>query len=59
MQIPQDVTNHCNSHPGCKGCPLGTCTAPLVNYGDPRWDKWIESRIEAVREIKNKLPTLI
>lgn len=50
-RIPQDVIDHCQKHPGCKGCPLGTCTAPLVEVTDPRWAQWMESRIEKIREI--------
>lgn len=59
MILPSDVTAHCQKHKGCKGCPLGTCTAPLVPVTDPRWDEWLESRIKAVRELyicKRKSP---
>lgn len=51
MEMPQDVIDHCNARPLCKGCPLGTCTAPLVNYGDERWSEWVAGRVEVVREI--------
>lgn len=51
MIIPDDVIAHCEKHPGCKGCPLGTCTAPLVEPTDPRWNAWMEERIKAVREV--------
>lgn len=50
-QLPQDVINHCQQHPGCKGCPLGTCTAPLVPVTDTRWDEWLQDRIRKIREV--------
>ncbi|RKR79199.1 hypothetical protein [Marinobacter nauticus] len=54
-QLPQDVIDHCQKHPGCKGCPLGTCTAPLVPVTDERYGQWLESRIEAVRQLDGGL----
>lgn len=54
-QLPQDVIDHCQKHPGCKGCPLGTCTAPLVPVTDKRYGQWLESRIEAVRQLDGGL----
>ena len=51
-QLPQDVIDHCNAHPMCKGCPLRTCVAPLSDAGRPEWANWIQGRIEAVRAIK-------
>ena len=51
MIIPQDVIDHCEKHPGCKGCPLRTCTAPLAEASDPRWGDWVKGRIEAVRDL--------
>lgn len=53
MKIPQDVVDHCDKHKLCKGCPLGTCVAPLVGITDPRWDEWLKERIAAVRELKS------
>ena len=53
MKIPQNVIDHCNSHPLCKGCPLGTCSATLVEVTDPRWQVWMNGRIAAIREIKS------
>ena len=50
-RIPQDVIDHCQKHPGCKGCPLGTCTAPLVPVTDDRYAQWLNDRIEKVREV--------
>lgn len=50
-RIPQDVIDHCAKHPMCKGCPLGTCVGPVSQYPSDVWDKWYESRIEAVREL--------
>ena len=50
--LPQDVIDHCQKHLGCRGCPLGTCTSPLVPVTDPRWQKWLDERIEAVRSLK-------
>ena len=51
MKIPQDVIDHCNSHPLCKGCPLKTCVAPLANHNDVKWGEWVGERINAVREL--------
>lgn len=50
-QIPQDIIDHCQKHPGCKGCPLGTCAAPVTQYPSEQWDNWLQSRIEKVREL--------
>ena len=50
--LPPDVIDHCQKHPGCKGCPLKSCTAPLLPITDPRWDEWLQSRIDAVRALK-------
>ena len=49
MKIPQDVIDHCNSHPLCKGCPLKTCVAPLTGITDVKWGEWVGERINAVR----------
>ncbi len=50
-QIPQDVIDHCEKHPGCKGCPLKSCVAPVTPYPDPRWDRWLSERIANVRSL--------
>jgi len=52
MLVPQDVIAHCDNHPLCKGCPLGTCSAPVASYPGEQWDEWLKSRIEDVRELK-------
>lgn len=49
--LSQDVIDHCKRHSMCKGCPLGTCVAPLVNADDPRWKEWLDGRAEAVRAL--------
>lgn len=49
--IPQEIINHCERYQACKGCPLGTCVAPVSSYPGEAWDKWLESRIEAVMEL--------
>ena len=49
MKIPQDVIDHCNSHPLCKGCPLKTCVAPLADVTDAKWGQWVGLEINAVR----------
>jgi len=51
MTVPADIIAHCNAHPYCKGCPLKTCTAPLVEPTDPRWQAWLDERTEKIREI--------
>lgn len=53
MTIPQDIINHCNAYPGCKGCPLGTCTAPVTQYPSEQWEAWLQQRIDLIREVKN------
>ena len=50
-RVPQDVIDHCAKHPMCKGCPLGTCVAPVVTYPDPRFDRWIDECTEKVRAL--------
>lgn len=51
MSLPPDIIAHCQGHPMCKGCPLGTCTAPLANAGSPQWKEWIENKITEIREL--------
>jgi len=50
-RIPQDVIDHCQKHPGCKGCPLGTCVGPVAPYPDPRWDQFFDECVEKVRDL--------
>lgn len=52
VEVPPDVAAHCASFKLCKGCPLGTCVAPLANYGDPRWAAWIEERNKTIRGLR-------
>lgn len=51
MNIPADIIAHCQRHICCKGCPLGTCTAPLVNADSQQWREWIENKIAEIREL--------
>lgn len=51
MTLPPDIIAFCQRHPGCKGCSLGTCNAPLVNADSQQWKEWIESKITEIREI--------
>jgi len=39
--VPKRLVEHCDSHKLCKGCPLGTCVAPVNDSTDPRWQEWI------------------
>lgn len=42
--VPQHLIDHCLKHKLCRGCPLGTCVAPVgVSVTDPRWQQWIDS----------------
>lgn len=49
MIIPPDIQEHCAKYALCKGCPLGTCVAPV---SDRHFDEWLAGRIEVIRELK-------
>ena len=48
MIIPKDIIQHCSAHPICKGCPLGTCVAPV---SDRDFDGWLARRIAEIRQV--------
>lgn len=51
MIIPPDIIAHCQQYTGCKGCPIGTCVAPLVDADSPKWNEWINNKITEIREL--------
>jgi len=53
MTIPQDVIDNCAQYRGCRGCPLGTCVAPVTHYPSEQWNAWLKERIETIRELKS------
>lgn len=50
MIVSQYVADHCARYRECKGCPLGTCVAPLCEVTDPRWQQWLDEMERKVRE---------
>lgn len=55
MTVPQHVVDHCNRHPGCKGCPLiGSCSAPLCPANDSRWQEWLDQQAEEIRALSKR-----
>jgi hypothetical protein len=47
-RIPQDIISHCEKHSMCKGCPLGTCVAPV---SDHHFNDWLSRRITEIRSV--------
>ena len=51
MNIPTEVIDHCQKYSMCKGCPLGTCVAPLAEANTDRWNEWLAERIDKIRKV--------
>lgn len=48
MTVPVDIQNHCNLYTFCRGCPLGTCTAPVSQR---EYEGWLAVRINEIRKV--------